>query len=1052
MTAHAPLVPVERLVRPPPPRRAKPRDVDIDLAALAQDLARSIVGEVRFDEGSLGLYAQDASNYWHTPLGVVLPKSKDDVVAAVAACRRHGAPIVGRTGGTSLAGQSCNRAVVFDFSKYMRTILALDPSRRLARVEPGVICDELSRAAAPYKLTWGPQPATHSRCGFGGMLSNNCGGMHAQYAGIAVHNVEALEVLLYDGTRMRLGWMTDAEFADAARRPGREGEVYAALRALRDRYGERIREGFPKLPRRVSGYNLDALLPNEDGRLNVARAIVGSEGTCVTILEATLRLVDLRRARVVVELAYPDLGTAGDRVRDVLAADVDPMAVEGMDRLLYKHIAKKGGTDVGALGLLPEGEAWLLVQIGGDDRAEVEARARHLVERMQRAETRPVGLRVLDDPGEQERLWTMRESGLGATAFVPGEPDTWPGWEDSAVPPERLGDYLRDLRALMDRYGLGPSLYGHFGMGVVHCRVDFDLVSAAGVARFRAFVDEATDLVAKKYQGSLSGEHGDGQARAEFLHKMFGPELVEAFGEFKRIWDPDDRMNPGRVVDPRRMDQDLRLGADYDPAQPETHFRFPDDHGSFARATLRCVGVGKCRRLESEGEVMCPSFMVTEEERHSTRGRAHLLWETLRNGGPVRGGLGDEAVKESLDLCLACKGCKGDCPVNVDVATYKAEFLSHYYESHLRPRHAYAFGRIDRWARLASLAPGLVNLATQLPGLRSLAKRAAGMHPDCDVPRFAPETFRAWFARRGPSPATGRRVLLWPDTFTDHFDPEVAQAAVRVLERAGYEVAIPDRPLCCGRPLYDFGMLDLARRYLDDVLDALAPHVAAGTPVVVLEPSCASVFRDELRGLMPERNEAKNLGAQTTLLSELLARDAGALPALRREAVAQPHCHHRAVLGFDAEQKVLDAVGLTSKALDSGCCGMAGSFGFGRETREVALACGERALLPAVRAAPATTLVLADGFSCRTQIEQQTGRRALHLAQVVDMAWESGPDGPLATARDPHPESAIVRRHDEAIRRSMVRAGVGVALAGVTVGALAWWARRRPKRRARWRR
>jgi FAD/FMN-containing dehydrogenase/Fe-S oxidoreductase len=1039
--ARAPLVPVERLVRPPraPVARVSGRELDAD--GLARALAESVRGEVRFDPGSLGLYAQDASNYWHVPLGVVLPRTADDVVAAVAACRRFGAPLVGRTGGTSLAGQTSNRAVVFDFAKYMRAIREVDPARRLARVEPGVICDELVRAASPHGLTWGPKPATHSRCGFGGMISNNCGGMHAQYAGLAVHNVEALEVLLYDGTRMRLGWMTDAEFIAAGRRPGREGAVYSALRALRDRYADRIRERFPRMPRRVSGYNLDALLPGVDGRLNPARALVGSEGTCAVILEATLRLVDLRPERSVVLLGYPDVATAGDRVADVLAAGIDPMAVEGMDRILRDHLRKKNPPEVGALDLLPEGDGWLLVQVGGDARSDVDARVERLVEHLRGAASAPLGVRVLTDAATQERFWTVREMGLGATAFVPGEHDTWPGWEDSAVPPERMGDYLRDLRALFDRHGYSAALYGHFGTGCVHCRGDFDLASAEGVARYRAFIDAATELITQRYHGSLSGEHGDGQARAEFLARMFGAEIVEAFREFKRIWDPDGGMNPGKIVDAYRIDEDLRLGPDYAPAAPATYFQFPDDRGSFARATLRCVGVGECRRLETHGGVMCPSYLVTEEERHSTRGRAHLLWEMLRGDGPIRGGFRDESVKEALDLCLACKGCKGDCPVNVDVATYKAEFLAHYYEGRLRPRHAYAFGLIDRWARLGALAPGLANLATRVPGLRVIAKAAAGMHPACDVPAFAPETFRRWFARRGPSPATGRRVLLWPDTFNDHFHPEVLQSAVRVLEHLGFEVTLPSRTMCCGRPLYDYGLLDRAKRYLEEVLEGLREVIRDETPVVVLEPSCASVFRDELLGLLPGRDDARSLQRQTLVLSEFLARHVvpESIPRLARKAVAQAHCHHKSVLRFDDERGVFRAMGLDCEVLDTGCCGMAGAFGFARETHDVAQACGERALLPAVRACDDTTLVLADGFSCRNQIEQGTDRRALHLAQVLDMALtpqESGDPGP-------HPESALARRHDAAIRRSMVRAGLGVLVTALVAAGVFWWSRRR---------
>jgi FAD/FMN-containing dehydrogenase/Fe-S oxidoreductase len=1041
--ATAALIPVERLKRGPALRShvgGGPHDA-VDVRTLWSRLRATVEGEVRFDPGTRGLYAQDASNYHHVPLGVVIPKTAEDVVATLAACRDVDAPVVSRTGGTGLAGQACNEAVVLDFSKYMRRIVAIDPARRIARVEPGVVCDELTEATKGYDLTWGPKPATHSRCGFGGMLSNNCGGMNAQYSGIAVHNVEALDVVLYDGTRMHLGWMNERDLEAEIANGGRQGEVYQALRDLRDRYADRIRKGYPRLPRRVSGYNLDELLAKEDGRINIARAIVGTEGTCVTILEATIQLVDLRPKRVVVMLGYEDVFRAADHVPAILATEPDPMALEGMDQRLYDHMQTKAAPSSRHLDMLPKGHGWLFVQIGSDDKGASKARAEKLVAAV-RGDV--VDAKILEDDRDQEQFWKMREDGLGATAFVPGERDAWEGWEDSAVPPERLGGYLRDLDALYRRFGYTSVLYGHFGQGLVHCRVNFELTSEAGVAHFHAFLDAATDLVAKKYGGSLSGEHGDGQSKAEFLGKMFGSELVQAFGEFKRIWDPTGKMNPGKIVHPRHADEDLRLGAAYDPEEPDTHFRFPSDAGSFSRATLRCVGVGKCRDQNSDdGTVMCPSFMVTKEERHSTRGRAHLLWEMLRGNGPITGGFRDESVKESLDLCLACKGCKGDCPVNVDVATYKAEFLSHYYRGRLRPRPAYAFGLIDKWARIASFAPGLANAVTQTPGVRSLAKLAAGIHSERAIPPFAPHTFRSWFAKRPKGVESPNKVLLWPDTFNNYFHPETAQAAVAVLEDLGFQVALPSKPLCCGRPLYDFGMLDAAKRYLENTLTTLKPQVDAGVPMVVLEPSCASVFRDELGELLPARNEAKNLRDQTFTLSEFLHRhvDRSRIPQLRRKAIVQPHCHHHSIMRFDAEKEILGAMGLDFEVLKAGCCGMAGSFGFEESKYEVALACGERVLLPSVRAAASDTLILSDGFSCRTQLAENGERRGVHLAEALAMAIEHGPSGPSGA---PYIESKRVERARRDVRRSLRQTYLVLLLVAAFVvallGVLAWHA------------
>ncbi|HVY25722.1 MAG TPA: FAD-binding and (Fe-S)-binding domain-containing protein [Polyangiaceae bacterium] len=1040
------LLPPERLLRHQlstrrEPLAAGPKPHGNDSAALHEALQAAVDGEVRFDPGTRGLYSLDASNYLHVPLGVVLPKSGADVRATLTICRSHGTPVVSRAGGTALAGQSANQGVVLDFSKYMNRLLELDSAARTARVEPGLICDDLARAAASYGLTWGPKPATHDHCCFGGMLGNNCGGMRAQYAGIAVHNVESMRVALYDGLELELGWMNDAELKERSAAPGREGRLFDELKRFRDRHEDRIR-GMPQLPRRVSGYNLDWLLPDERGRFNLARSLVGSEGTCVTMLEAKVRLVDDYRERLVVALGYEDVFSAGDHVPAVL--EFMPLAVEGMDHLLYQHVVDKHLPQERYLNALPEGKAWLLIELGSNDERELEQRAAQLMRRLQSSVTPSYSMKLIRGRSEQEHLWKVREAGLGATAFVPGQRDAWPGFEDSAVRPEQLGSYLRDLRELFRRYDYEPSLYGHFGMGLVHCRVQFDLQSSAGVSHYRAFMNDAAELVAGKYRGSLSGEHGDGQARGELLVKMFGPELVQAFREFKAIWDPEGGMNPGRVVDARPLDADLRLGPNYHPLQPPTHFRFPDDGGSMAHATLRCVGVGKCRRLSGTGDddTMCPSFMVTREEKHSTRGRAHLLWEMLRGQGtPITGGWQDEHVKEALDLCLSCKGCKGDCPVNVDVATYKAEFLSHYYEEKRRPRVAYAFGYIDRWARLASRAPGLVNVLTQTPVLSSVAKWLAGATQARPIPPFAPETFRRQFGRRRPKPATGERVLLWPDTFNNHFFPDTAMAAVDVLEHAGFEVQIPRQVLCCGRPLYDYGFLSEAKLYLERVLAALEPEIRAGTPLVVLEPSCCSVFRDELRSLLPDHELARKLREQTFLLSELLVARKIKTPRLRREGVAQGHCHHKAIMRFSAEREVFDGAEMKVELLRSGCCGLAGSFGFEADKYEISRACGERALLPAVREQPSDALILADGFSCRTQIAQLTERRALHLAEALKLAIDHGPDGP---DRGECPEAAITLRREQRLARAKKRTLLGLSL--LSLGVAGAWALRRRSR------
>lgn len=945
-------------------------------AELGEALRAEIQGEVRFDRGSRALYATDGSNYRQVPIGVVLPKSDQDIIKTVEVCRRFHAPVLARGGGTSLAGQCCNVAVVMDCSKYYHQILELDPHKRIAVVQPGLVLDTLRHAAEKHGLTFGPDPATHTHCTLGGMMGNNSCGIHSQMAGRTVDNVEWLDVLLYDGTQLRVGTTSDEQLQAILSRGGREAEIYSSLISLRDRYADMIRERYPRIPRRVSGYNLEQLLPEND--LNVARALVGSEGTLVTILRAGLKLVHSPQKRVLCVLGYPDIFQAADDVMRV--REFEPIGLEAIDHLLVKDM-RINELHLRDLKLLPEGRGFLLVEFGGDTREEAEEKARRL---MKASEGR-TSCKLYDDKSEEAKVWEIRESSLGATARVPGQKDTWEGWEDSAVAPEKLGHYLRELHKLYDKYGFRASLYGHFGQGCVHTRIDYDLTTEEGVRHYRNFIAEASDLVVS-LNGSLSGEHGDGQSRAALLPKMFGPELVRAFEEFKGIWDPQNRMNPHKVVYPYTPTENLRLGPhNYHPIPVKTHFTFPEEGGSFSRATQRCVGVGNCRQLS--GGIMCPSYMVTREEQHSTRGRAHLLFEMLQ-GDPLQGGWENEAVKEALDLCLACKGCKGECPVHVDMATYKAEFLSHYYQANRRPRHAYAMGLIDWWARAASLAPGLTNFVSSAPGLSQLVKLAGGIAQKRQMPRFAHKSLRSWYRQRGPRGDGSRgKVVLFPDTFTNRFHPEIGQAAVAVLEQAGFHVEIPQGWLCCGRPLYDYGFLPLARRYLEKVLDTLRPCIEEKLPMVVLEPSCLAVFRDEMLNLLGHHDgRARLLHDHSFSFAELLQKHAPDWqpPQLNNERVIMHgHCHHAAVIGFEAEHSLLRGAGADLHHLKSGCCGMAGSFGFEAGHYDISMQIGERVLLPTVRHTPPDVPVLADGFSCRTQIRQGTGRLALHLAEYL---------------------------------------------------------------------
>jgi FAD/FMN-containing dehydrogenase/Fe-S oxidoreductase len=965
---------------------------------LAAALAASVDGEVRFDAGTRGAYSTDASNFRQVPLGVVIPRSVDAAAVAIAVCRDAGAPVVSRGGGTSLAGQCTNVAVVIDFSKYCHQVVSVDPDARTCVVEPGIVLDALNRQLDTYGLRFGPEPATHMNCTLGGMIGNNSCGATAQRTGKVVDNVRRLEVLLYDGTRFWCGPTSPDEYLAIEHRGDRRSAVYRALRKLADENADEIRDRYPDIPRRVSGYNLDSLLPEKG--FDVAAALVGSESTLVTVLRAELKLVPVLSHRSLIVLGYPTIDKAADAVPSIVKHN--PIALEGVDHYLIHDEQIKGMND-DALDELPEGTGYLYVQFGGDDRDEVDAAGQRMLDDLGGSEHEPT-VKFLDDPRHEDRLWQVRESGLGATAHVPGKPDTFEGWEDSAVPVDRLGDYLRELRGLYEEFGYasdtGPSLYGHFGQGCVHTRIPFDLYTTGGVATYRRFVERAADLVVA-YGGSLSGEHGDGQSRGELLPVMFGRRIVGAFEQMKTIFDPADKMNPGKVVRPAKLDEHLRLGGRWSPAAPQDlYFQFPDDGGSFAQAANRCVGVGRCRQLTTDGhDVMCPSFQVTHEEENSTRGRARLLFEMLHGhpDSPITDGWRSEEVREALDLCLACKGCKSDCPADVDMATYKAEFLAHHYKGRLRPRADYATGYLPAVGQLITrLHLGrVVNRATHVAVVRSLATRLAGLE-DREIPLFAPETLQQWWARREREGAAPElvdprgQVMVWPDTFTNVFHPHIGRAAVSVLEDAGWRVTIPTEPLCCGLTWISTGQLAVAKRVLRHTVSTLAEHVNAGGLVVGLEPSCTAVFRSDAGELFPGDLDVRRLRENTVTLSELLVDHTPGwqppdLAGVVDGAIAQVHCHQHAITGWDADAELLSRANVEAEKLASGCCGLAGNFGFTSGHAEVSEACAERVLLPRVRSASADTAVLADGFSCRTQIHEldSGGREAMHLAELL---------------------------------------------------------------------
>ncbi|MEU3751722.1 FAD-binding and (Fe-S)-binding domain-containing protein [Streptomyces olivoreticuli] len=933
---------------------------------LQRALKAVVQGDVAFDDGSRALITMDASNYRRVPLGVVAPCDEEDVEAALAVCRERGVPVVARGGGTSIAGQATGVGVVLDFTRHMDAIIGIDPEARTAVVQPGVVLDALRAAAGAYGLTFGPDPSTHARCTLGGMIGNNACGAHSVAWGTTADNVTELRVLTYGGERARIGRGLG----------GLPPRLADGLRAFTDGQLALLRTGFPELPRRISGYALDQLLPEK--RVDVARAFTGSEGTLGVLTEATVHLVAAPRARALAVLGYGHESAAADAAH--LLLPYGPLTVEGMAADLVRDASA-----------LPKGAAWLFVETGGDSAAEAAARAREIV---RAAAPETTGHTVLTDPAAQRALWRVRDDAAGTATRMPDGTEAWPGWEDCAVPPARLGAYLREFRALLGRHGLRGAPYGHFGDGCVHVRVDFDLVSADGVRRFREFSGEVAELVVA-HGGSLSGEHGDGQARAELLPKMYGPELVRAFERFKDLWDPAHGLNPGMLVRPHRLDENLRF-APLPKGPVPVEFAYPGDAGDFTAAVRRCVGVAKCRETSVSGTaVMCPSYRATREERHSTRGRARLLHEMLA-GEVVRDGWRSEEVREALDLCLSCKGCRSDCPVGVDMATYKAEFLHQHYAGRVRPAGHYSMGWLPVWLRGVSVLrlSGLLNALARGP-LGAVAKRFGGLARERALPALSLMTFRRWWGSGGGAPSFGKgrggekaaggaAVVLWPDTFTNYLAPNVGRAAVAVLQDAGLTPTLPPKTTCCALTWISTGQLKTARRKLKQTLDIMAPALDAGLTVTVLEPSCAAALRTDLPELLPDDPRAHRLAASVRTFAQTLEELAPHWepPRLDRPVVGQTHCHQHAVLGDEAERRLRQRAGLHGE-LSGGCCGLAGNFGFERGHYDVSVACAEEQLLPSVRGAEEEAEVLADGFSCRTQLAQLAGRGGRHLAEVL---------------------------------------------------------------------
>jgi FAD/FMN-containing dehydrogenase/Fe-S oxidoreductase len=918
-------------------------------------------------------YSSDASNYRLVPEVVVFPRHADEVLAAVAACREEGVPLTARGAGTSIAGNAVGTGVVLDFSRHLNQVRRIDPEAAIAVVEPGTILDTITAAGAPYGLRFGPDPSTHARATVGGSIGNNACGSRSLRFGRTSDNV--VELVAVTGIGQRI----------VARPYGRSPLPVAGLDGIVRESLPVIRTEFGRFGRQISGYSLDHLLPERG--TDLGRFLVGSEGTLAVTLQATVRLVRGRPATALAVLGYPDMADAADAVPALLPHL--PIALEGMDARLVDVV--RAGRGSAAVPELPRGGGWLFAETGGETVDEARAAAGKLI-----ADAGGLDAAIVDGSAAAA-LWRIREDGAGLGGRTPANAPAWPGWEDSAVPPDRLGRYLRELAALLRHHDLDGLIYGHFGDGCVHARIDFPLAHHAGV--LREFVTDAALLVGR-YGGSMSGEHGDGRARSELLRYMYSPAALTAFAAVKHRFDPDGVLNPGVIADPAPLDSNLRLTSAR-PLRSGLGFAYRHDDGDLTTAVHRCVGVGRCRADTTvSGGVMCPSYLATRDEKDTTRGRARVLQE-LANGSLISGWQSDE-LAESLDLCLACKGCASDCPAGVDMATYKAEMLYQKYRRRPRPRAHYALGWLPRWARVAARTPSVANRALRSKHVRSVAKRLGGVDPRRPLPAFARQTFRQWFAARPQSMLAaqqsdtpqerllwgqhgGSPVLLWVDTFTEYFSPDVGIAAVGVLEAAGYSVAIPDGPACCGLTWISTGQLDGARRQLRRTLAAInRTTVGDEVPIVGLEPSCAAVLRNDVPELLPEDPRAVAVAARTRTLAELLRATPGwTTPNLAGvHGVAQPHCHHHAILGWDADARLLADAGADIEAV-GGCCGLAGNFGVERGHYDVSVAVAETALLPAVRGAPPDAVVLADGFSCRTQLEHLASRTGVHLAQLL---------------------------------------------------------------------
>ncbi len=950
-------------------------------------LNAAVSGECNFSAAAVAMYSSDASNYRQIPLGVIYPETTDDIEKAMAICRTHGVAILMRGGGTSQNGQAVNEVVVLDCSQHLSQVISIDVDSRSALVQPGIVCDSLKQQAEQHGLTWGPDPATHSRCTLGGMIGNNSCGPHSMLAGKTVENVLELEVLTHDGARFWTGPTSEAELAQIIAKGDRQAEIYHELKSIRDQYADLIRQRYPTIKRRVSGYNLDQLLP-ENG-FNVARALVGSEGTCVSILQARLNLIENPKYKQLVVLGFDDIFTAGDSVPEIMP--FAPIAMEGLDWTIIGGLNDRNLKQA-EVALLPEGRAWLLVELASNTFDDLKIQHSRFTDAMQRSSMVRSVLSVNDEKTVKD-IWSIREQGASATSMAlhPDDPDPIVGWEDTAVDPMQLGDYLREFSQLVDRYGYTTSLYGHFGDGCIHARITFDTRSENGVEQWRQFSVDIANLVVR-YGGSLSGEHGDGQAKAEFLPIMFGPDLINAFERFKNAWDPQTCMNPRKLVQPYRMDENLRYGPDYQLPVVETTLQFIEDKGGFGRTTERCIGMGKCRAASG---AMCPSYQATGEERYSTRGRARLLHELVR-GEVISDGWANPDIAESLEHCLSCKACKSECPTQVDIASYKAEFMAKHYSAVKRPLQHYMLGYIGTLLPFMARLPGFTN--TLLSGIGgTLLQRGLGLSNGKSLPSLAPQPFNQWARQHADhqdehfywfGQSAAPPCVLWSDSTNSAYRPHLLASAINVLQKSGKRVAVAKQHFCCGRPLYEYGFLQRAQTQLAKILDGFQSTLPAGASVIVLEPSCLSVFKEELLRLYPEDKRASNLSQRCKTLTEVLNESGIQLNRTLANGIMHLHCHHNSTDKSSHEREIMHRCFDTLLEPEDGCCGMAGTYGLKTKTRAIGQWLFNRRLQPAISNAAANTYVVTNGYSCAEQFSDTAyanNTRVLHPVEVIEM-------------------------------------------------------------------